>query len=216
MGRKAFTGKRADGSAPAERLTTAEEGTRHRPNDWSPDGRTLVFMEMRPRLGPLWTWSLDDETAKPLVDTFDRQEHAAFSPNGDWIAYAASDGGGFGPVNHIFVEPFPATGARHRVTRRFGVYPVWSHDGTAIFFRRPTRRGRVVRVDIETEPSFGFSEERDTLVPTNSVILHRSFDPMPDGERFVTLVPADGNQDTTPRVNIVLNWTEELKERVPP
>jgi len=37
-----------------------------------------------------------------------------------------------------------------------------------------------------------------------------NFDVTADGERFLVTTP------TTPRINVVLNWFEELKERVPP
>ncbi len=42
---------------------------------------------------------------------------------------------------------------------------------------------------------------------------------MPDGERFVVVVPADavteGEQAPAGQINIVLNWFQELLERVP-
>ncbi len=43
---------------------------------------------------------------------------------------------------------------------------------------------------------------------------------MPDGERFVVVVPVtdavtEGEQAPAGQINIVLNWFEELKERVP-
>ncbi len=43
---------------------------------------------------------------------------------------------------------------------------------------------------------------------------------MPNGERFVATVPVadggtEGEQAPAPKINIILNWFEELKERVP-
>ena len=47
-----------------------------------------------------------------------------------------------------------------------------------------------------------------------------AFDIQPDGKRFLMLKPfelADGEskKEKSPRINVVLNWFEELKERVP-
>ncbi len=41
---------------------------------------------------------------------------------------------------------------------------------------------------------------------------------MPDGERFVFVQSAaqtEAGDDTAPQINVVLNWFEYLKERVP-
>ena len=38
---------------------------------------------------------------------------------------------------------------------------------------------------------------------------------MPAGDQFVIVVPADDENISSPQINIVLNWFEELKERVP-
>ena len=46
----------------------------------------------------------------------------------------------------------------------------------------------------------------------------RGYDVMPDGKRFITIVPADQVRDSSAdrqRINIVLNWFEELKQRAP-
>jgi hypothetical protein len=39
---------------------------------------------------------------------------------------------------------------------------------------------------------------------------------MPDGERLVMVFPADQTGDASPpQINIILNWFQELTERVP-
>ncbi len=40
----------------------------------------------------------------------------------------------------------------------------------------------------------------------------RNYDITPDGERFIMLRPADASAS---RLSVVLNWTQELLERVP-
>ena len=38
----------------------------------------------------------------------------------------------------------------------------------------------------------------------------------PDGQRFLMIKPAESDSDAPlPQINVVLNWFEELKQRVP-
>ncbi len=50
------------------------------------------------------------------------------------------------------------------------------------------------------------------------VINYRDYDISLDGERLLMVFPADRldtGEPTRPQINVVLNWFEELKERVP-
>jgi len=76
-------------------------------------------------------------------------------------------------------------------------------------------------IDIATEPAFEFGNEqalgmRGFLDPDR---VTRTYDITPDGQRFLMVFPADqaDSDAETPdeQINIVLNWFEELKERVP-
>ena len=45
----------------------------------------------------------------------------------------------------------------------------------------------------------------------------RDYDITPDGQRFLVVMPADetvSDEPTAPQINVILNWFEELKERV--
>ena len=86
--------------------------------------------------------------------------------------------------------------------------PIWARDGTALFF---THRQAVMRVDVDTEPTFNASVPE--LVFEGAFALgYRGYDVAPDGERFLML---KGRAGYARDVQVVLNWFEELKERVP-
>jgi hypothetical protein len=42
-----------------------------------------------------------------------------------------------------------------------------------------------------------------------------NYDVSADGQRFLMLKPAEQAQASPTQINVVLNWTEELKQRVP-
>ena len=210
--------QRADGSGTAERLTKPETGAAHVPDGWSPDGSTLLFEVIKDSRRTLWALSVGDRKIAQVGDV--RIEvfasgpiDATFSPNGRWFAYkSAAAGGGF----TVAVEPFPPTGSKFGINS--GLHPVWSRDGKTLFYRRPNT-GEFLATPVTTGPVFSFGRPQQLPIsfverPSNSSV--RNYDITPDG-KFIGLVRAGQTlQDTAEQINVVLNWHEELKRRVPP
>ncbi|MBI1872379.1 MAG: PD40 domain-containing protein [Acidobacteria bacterium] len=140
--------------------------------------------------------------------------NAVFSPDGRWVAYNKTEG-----ASWVYVEPFPATGAKYQMKHMGAHHPIWSPDGTELFYIPGP--GQFVAVSVTTKPIFTFGNpvpvpRRFTQgnAPTNV----RSFDITPDGKQFLGMVVAGEAQSGTPtaaRIEVVLNWVEELKQRVP-
>jgi hypothetical protein len=72
-------------------------------------------------------------------------------------------------------------------------------------------------VDIETQPSFAASKPHilfeGPYLPAPAMLPN--YDVSPDGQRFLMLKPAESAQGVPTQINVVLNWTEELKQKVP-
>lgn len=210
----------ADGSQPAERLTHAEEGLPHWPDAWSPDGSTLAFTTDLPGGGDqyVWTLALNDGAEPERIAGGPHSEQAGgadFSPDGRWIAYRSNDGGA-----HVQIQPFPPTGAIYNTALAGGSYPMWSRDGTELVYRRAyttaTWGPRLMAVDVSIDGNPRFTNER--VLPTEGMQVFygsRDYDITADGERFIMIFPADQTESARPRINVVLNWFEEVKERVP-
>ena len=98
---------------------------------------------------------------------------------------------------------------------------MWSPEGNELFYRSNSELGGVTlrSVDIVTEPAFTFSNEQTFPVKGFTVVAdYRDYDMSPDGQRLVMVFPADqteSGEPSRPQVNIILNWFEELKARVP-
>jgi serine/threonine-protein kinase len=206
--------QRADGSGAAERLTRPDQGTSHVPESWSPKGERFLFGVTKGSSVSLWTFSLQDKKATPFADVQSPNPlNAAFSPDGRWVAYTVTERAGFS----IYVQPFPATGARYQVSKSSAIHPVWSRNGPELVFQPP---GQWVVQTITTQPSFAFSAP--VPVPRGGAIglgptSPRNYDVTPDG-RFLGVVAAGQTQpagSTAPQIQVVLNWFEELKQRVP-
>jgi Tol biopolymer transport system component len=125
---------------PASGLTMEEallEGSGDkRPEDWSPDGRFLLYTTASgtQTRDDLWLLPMTGER-KPVafVRTEFNESHGRFSPDGRWVAFASNEGG----RDDIYVVPFPGPGPKVRVSTGGGREPYWSRDGKEIFFRTP-------------------------------------------------------------------------------
>ena len=205
----------ADGSGVPERLTTAEEGTEHWAESWSPDGETLSFAIVGGSETAVLTLSRDNGTQPEIFvdEPGSYQRGSAFSPDGKWLAYYSNESGDV----EVYVQPFPKTGAKHRITQQGGTVPLWSPDGKELFYQN---LGLLRGIDITTDGAFAFGNEQALGMQGFQWFGRgiRAYDITPDGQRFLMIFPlgdADLTEFSTQRINIVQNWFEELKERVP-
>jgi serine/threonine protein kinase len=212
--------QRADGTGTAERLTKAEEGASHIPESWAPDGERFLYSAGKGGMVSLWVFSLRDKQAA----RFDAIESpastltgAVFSPDGRWVSYASRQGR---PSSAVYVQPFPPTGAKYQISKDAddGHHPLWSPDGTELWFEPgPGRLLHAVRVT--TKPSFAFTDVMPVaqLFRNSAPGSMRPFDISRDGQHFLGLFDAADTRSAalTPQIRVVLNWFEELKQRVP-
>ncbi len=117
----------------------------------------------------------------------------------------------------VYVQPFPKTGAKHRITQQGGDRPLWSPDGKQLVF---FRTGQLLGIDISTEPAFSLGNEQALGMQgfLRGSGGARGYDITPDGQRFLMVFPQGDTESaasSTQRINVVQNWFEELKERVP-
>jgi serine/threonine-protein kinase len=207
----------ADGTGTAERLTKPEQGIAHIPDSWSPDNKRFSYTAVKGTEASVWIFSLQDKKATVFAEkTGTHIGRSAFSPDGQWLAYQSLETG----TGQIFVQPFPATGAKYPVVK--GGHPFWSADGRSIIYN--PGRALIGMVTISTKPTFSFSEP--TILPgglhgvisRNPATEPRIWDNAPDGKRILGIAqatPDEASAGTLSQIRVVLNWTEELKQKVP-
>jgi serine/threonine-protein kinase len=198
----------ANGTGTAERLTKAETGSSHVPSSWSSDGKYLAYSVVG--TGPaVWILSLADKKAALFSDN---ASNPAFSPDGRWLAYQSQETGQL----QIFVQPFPATGAKYPVGP--GGHPFWSHDGRELFYNPAPQQIGVI--GITTRPTFLFGEPfifatagLQSRAPQNSP---RVWDIAPDRKRLIGVTDMESPAEAaTQQIEVVLNWFTDLRARVP-
>jgi Tol biopolymer transport system component len=206
--------QRADGAAAAERLTLGGKGETHWPYDWSPSGETLLYGIQRQAGYALQTFSLKTRTSEPVKGVRSSGAlGAAFAPDGKWFAYSTTDNS----ITTVFVQPFPPTGSPYEIG--VGVNPFWSSDGQYLYlYYSPGPRPIFHRVSVRTQPAFSFSNL--TTFPRTRALLSFGFpanyDIAPKNDGFAIIIDAGATPAATaPKIDVVLNWFEELKQRVP-
>ncbi len=199
----------ADGSGGLERLTTSEH--LNIPSSWSPDGQLLAFSENTATTTgyDIWVLRLSDRKAQPFLRTRFNENAPTFSPDGRWLAYASDESGRY----EIYVQPYPGPGGKWQISTEGGREPIWNRNGRELFYRNGNK---MMSADIATRPSFAAGTPK-MLFEGQYQLLELStpnYDVSPDGQRFLMLKPAEQAESAT-QINVVLNWFEELKQKVP-
>jgi eukaryotic-like serine/threonine-protein kinase len=199
----------ADGTGTPERLTTSPPGFEHQPKSWAPDGRTLAFVNVKAGVkDTIWTVTLGAERHQTQILAVhgSNQMEPRISPDGRWIAYT-SEGEAGDSILQVYIQPFPATGAKYQVSRDGGAMPAWSADGRRLFYQNPA--GGLMGVRIRTEPTLSVGDSAPVL--EDETITDDDYDVLHDG-RFVVPVPAERRTAAGPRsIGLVVNWFAAMK-----
>jgi eukaryotic-like serine/threonine-protein kinase len=179
------------------------------PLDWSPDGRSLVMVELASDTGAdLWVLTRGRNGEEPRREPFARtradESSARFSPDGRWIVYSSNPSGRY----EIYVRPFPGADpgpGGTLISTDGGVEPTWPRGGKEIFYVRPDNMLMAVEVKMGATLQVGVPRP---LFPIRRMGV-RGYDVTSDGNRFLVATPIDESDPSL--VTVVMNWSEELK-----
>jgi Tol biopolymer transport system component len=198
----------ADGSGGLERLGTSHYA--QVPRSWSPDGQLLAFHENNITTGKdIWVLRLSDHKAEPFLQTPFNEGGPVFSPDGHWLAYISDESG----RPEIYVKPYPGPGGKWQISTEGGNEPAWNRNGRELFFRSGSK---MMAVEVTTQPTFSAGKPKllfeGQYVPVQAGLMSTAYDVSPDGQRFLMI---KANEQPPAQINVVLNWFEELKQKVP-
>jgi Tol biopolymer transport system component len=213
--------KQADGTGEEQKLVALPDRQLY-PYALSNDGKTLVVLETENPFtkGDIGMLSMEGEHArKPLLNNPDYMEvQPKLSPDGKWMAYVSGEFG----KSEVYVRPFPDVNkGRWQVSTKGGVSPLWAPNGREPFYFGEDD-GSVTAVAVETGQAFSAATPRKLFSRApylgGGAIPGTPWDIHPDGKRFLMikqLGAAPTAAGALRKINIVLNWVEELKQRVP-
>jgi len=176
------------------------------PQDWSPDGKFLLYSESDQYNQPsLWALPTDGKGVPRLLlkSPFYFQD-GFFSPDGLWIAYSSREQGS----NQIFVISFSGLSAKKQISSAGGLTPAWRKDGRTLIYADDN--GNLVEVEVRIRQS-ELTVGTTRALPSNLEALSgegRPFDVAPDG-RFLINTRRQENQT---QIVVVSNWDAGLKK----
>jgi Tol biopolymer transport system component len=214
----------ADASAGAERVMPdfgkrKTTGVAPKKYDWRsvgsiavhPDGVKLaltvdVGSNPMQRRWDIYIGRLDgDTTLVPFATSSADEVAPRFSPDGRWLAYASNESGRF----EVYVRPFPGPGARVQVSAEGGGQPIWSRDGSRIFYRTDDA---LMAADVHVRAGVLVVDGRRRLFQGTfrggPGSVEASYDVSPDGKRFAIL-PAVG--ESAGDIVVWKDWLDELR-----
>ena len=197
--------KNADGTGEERLLFGSQEDKI--PEDWSRDGRYLVYRDVDPKnQEDLWILPLQgDAKPIPFLRTEFPEGFARFSPDGRWIAYTSTESGS----PEVYVRPFSPENASNAVaegkwliSNGGGLFPAWRADGKELFYVTPALQQ--MAVDVSTAKVF----ERGVPRRLFTLSLLSRGDVSGDGKRFLYTSPEI--TASSPFV-VVTNWQARLR-----
>jgi serine/threonine-protein kinase len=185
----------------------------------SPDESRVVIEDLSGDGEPnLLVASLGVETleAQSYLGAEWHEESGVVSPDGDWLAYLSNEGG----PHEVYLRAFPEPGPAIRVSSDGGGDPVWEPGGSAIYY--VTSDGRMMRREVRLGETAELGEERElfSIAGTRTNASMRMYDIHPDGDRFMFVTFAEVEEVAAQEVQgigpvvVVVNWFEELRERM--
>jgi eukaryotic-like serine/threonine-protein kinase len=178
------------------------------PVDWTPDGRSLLYMNFAGGKGPrLWIHQTAPEKKEyPLLHTNFAEEQARFSPDGRWLAYVSEETG----KDEVFVVPYPSLSSKWQVSTGGGEQMEWRGDGKELFYIAPDRKLMAVSVDAAGGTfKAGLPHALFTTSITNAHHAFREYDVTRDGQKFIINTRLE--QSLEP-ITLYANWERELKK----
>ena len=199
--------KRANGASGEEILLASNQSARA--NDWSPDGRFMVYSTVDAETGSdLWLLPLSGD-AKPIpyLQTKFNENHAQISPDGRFLAYESNESGS----TEVYVRTFPdPAGGKWKISTQYGGRPRWSKSGREIYFMGISRQLNIAEVKTGTALEV-VKTRMPFILPASTYTVGRNLNfsyAVLDGKSVVGITEVG---DGTWPVTVVLNWLAPVK-----
>jgi Tol biopolymer transport system component len=195
------------GSATPESLVTSP--SLNHTGHWLPDTSALVVVatDLKPGssqdIGILRNGGRG--ALEPLVAGPFRESFPALSSDGRWLAFVSDQSG----EPQVYARAMAGDGEQFQVSQAGGSEPVWSPDGSEIFYRSTTEgANEMIAARVQTTPEFRVLS-RQALFPVEDfspATPHASYDISPDGKSFVMV-----RRNAAGRLIVLQNFPEFIR-----
>jgi Tol biopolymer transport system component len=178
------------------------------PDDWSADGRYLVYSSIDVKGGSdLWILPMfGDKKPFPFLKTPFVKRNSQFSPDGRWIAFESNESGRL----EIYAQPFPGPGRKFQISTNGGTQARWNKNGKEIFYISPDSKLMAAPVNLSADGQSLETGSPAALFPVRiaggpvSAFIKQQYAVSSDGQRFlVNLATGEGAPFN---ITLILNW----------
>jgi tricorn protease-like protein len=171
--------------------------------DWSRDGKWVLYQRPGDKtnqdlwIAPQSPAGSGEQKPVPYLQSQFSEQGGVFSTDGRWIAYVSNESG----RDEVYVQKFPLTNDKYRISTGGGTDPEWRKDGTELFYLASDRNLMAVPIRVTAralEPGIP-----KALFPVPGTAFRRTYAPSVSG-RFLIAKPLD--EDAAVPITVVLNW----------
>ncbi len=140
-----------------------------------------------------------DRTPIVVAGTPFEERMGAFSPDGHWVVYDTNRSGRY----EVIVQAFPKPNEQFPISTAGGMAPLWSADGTEIYFTG--RGGEMMVARVTTTPTTFAAEKPVQLFP--ALVIAQAFNQQyaVTGDRRFVVHSTQVDEKPLP-ITVVLNW----------
>ena len=186
------------------------EGESVPPVLWLPTGRSCSTSASKGKTAAVLSTLSPDGSVTPFLDSPWSTVGGQLSPDGRAVAYVSDETG----RDEVYVRPFGREGAAAPVSTDGGTAPRWSPDGREVFYRRGDA---FLAASVTSAGGTLTASDSQKLFEVRAApgrtTIQAGYSMSPDGRRF--LVHLLDPRAVPTRINVVLNWFDELEAKVP-
>ncbi len=197
----------AAGGIPATRLTDIPFPTESAV--MSPDGKSLLVTGLDGDNWDVLRVALDSPSVRhAFVQSRGNVHDPEFSPDGKWVALVTDESG----QDEVYVRSYPDPSVKLQISAAGGFQPLWSADGSQIYYVLGTT---LMRARLATSPTLSLVG-RDSLLgnltstTNNGGYFSAGYQVSRDGKRVLAIPPEANNFQLV----ISPNWITEFRRRV--
>jgi Tol biopolymer transport system component len=165
------------------------------PEDVSPDGRVLAFLNNVQSRATIWLLPLAGQRKPaPWLATRFNERNPRFSPDGRWIAYESDESGS----PEIYVALTEGAAGKRRVSPAGGRRPRWRRDGRELYYLAPD--GSVMAVPLSPGPQLQAGAPVSLFRVEPPI---QNYDVTADGSRFLVSAPLEAPESP---IRAIVGW----------
>lgn len=192
-------------------LLVLGDGHDQRPQCWTPDGKSLLYVTGPSSKREVWLVSVPGGQPGRFLQGPGNIIAARISPDGKWVGLESTESG----RSEVYVQSFPGLGAKVQVSDGGGTSPRWRSGGGELYYGQPgvstQDPARLMAAQIQVKSGFHVTSSHALFeIPAGA-----TWDPVPDGKSFLVENVTEASRNPKVTLRVVTEWFEELRRSVP-